>query len=101
MAPFEICSGLLPRMMQELPLAERIPPGVCTFAMNALRNMAAAHDCIITERVFQQFHTNKHQHDEPDIKQGDLVFLSMKNLALPKGWASKLLPKFVGPYKVL
>ena len=25
----------------------------------------------------------------------------MKNLALPKGWASKLLPKFIGPYKVL
>ena len=49
MAPFEICSGLLPRMMQGLPLVECIPPGVCTFAMNALRNMAVAHDCIIAE----------------------------------------------------
>jgi hypothetical protein len=39
--------------------------------------------------------------DEPDVRQGDLVYLSTKNLALPKGWASKLLPKFVGPYKVL
>jgi hypothetical protein len=36
-------------MMQELPLAEHIPPGVRTFAMNALRNMAVAHDCIIAE----------------------------------------------------
>src|SRR6266481_7724689 len=31
----------------------------------------------------------------------DIVYLSTKNLALPKGWAQKLLPKFIGPYKVL
>ena len=24
-----------------------------------------------------------------------------KNLSLPKGWAKKLLPKFIGPYKVV
>ena len=31
MAPFEICGSLLPQMMQELPLVERIPPlGICT-----------------------------------------------------------------------
>jgi transposase InsO family protein len=101
MALFEICSGVLPQMMQDLPLAECIPPGVCTFTMNALRNMAVTHDCIIAEQIFQRYYTNKHRHDEPDVKQGDLVYLSMKNLALPKGWASKLLPKFVGPYKVL
>ena len=32
---------------------------------------------------------------------GDLVYLSTKNLALPKGRAKKLLPKFIGPYKVV
>jgi hypothetical protein len=36
MAPFEINYGFLPHMMQELPSMERIPPGVRTFAMNAL-----------------------------------------------------------------
>jgi hypothetical protein len=30
-----------------------------------------------------------------------MVYLSTKNLSLPKGRASKLCPKFVGPYKVL
>lgn len=34
------------------------------------------------------------------ISPGDLVYLSMKNLNLPKGRAHKLCPKFVGPYKV-
>ena len=32
---------------------------------------------------------------------GDRVYLSTNNLALPKGRAKKLLPKFIGPYKVV
>ena len=31
----------------------------------------------------------------------DLVYLSTKNLALPKHRAQKLMPKFIRPYKVL
>jgi hypothetical protein len=31
---------------------------------------------------------------------GDLVYLSMKNLSMPKGHASKLVPKYIGPYRV-
>ena len=30
-----------------------------------------------------------------------MVYLSTKNLALPKGRARKLMPRFLGPYKVL
>jgi transposase InsO family protein len=59
MAPFEINYGYLPRMMREITDPERIPPGVRTFAMEALHNMAIAHDSIIAERVFQWHHTNK------------------------------------------
>jgi len=75
--------------------------GTFTFAMDALRNMAIAHDGIIAERVFQRYHANKHRRKEPVISVGGLVYLSTKNLTLPKGRASKLLPKFVGPYRVL
>ena len=101
MAPFEINYGFLPRMMRELPVPEHIPPGVRTFTMNALCNMAIAHNSIIMERVFQCFHANKHRRGEPDIKPGEFVYLSTKNLVMPKGHTSKLLHKFVGPYKVL
>ena len=31
----------------------------------------------------------------------DLVYLSMKNLTLPKGNTKKLQPKHIGPYKVV
>lgn len=98
MTLFEVNYSLLPQMMRELPVPEHVPPGVCTFVMDALCNMAIAHDSIITERVF---HSNKHRHKEPEIEAGGLVYLSTKNLALPKGCASKLVPKFVGPYWVL
>jgi hypothetical protein len=53
MAPFEINYGFLPRMMRELPVPEHMPPGVCTFMMDALRNIVIVHDSIIVERVFQ------------------------------------------------
>jgi hypothetical protein len=51
--------------------------------------------------VFQTKRTNEHRTDNPDIREGSLVFLSTKNLNLPKGRARKLCPKFVGPWKVL
>ena len=44
--------------------------------------------------------TNKCRIEDPDIKEGLLVFLSTKNLNLFKGRVSKLCPKFVGQWKV-
>ena len=37
----------------------------------------------------------------PVYEEGDLVYLSTRNLSLLKGRAKKLVPRFVGPYKVL
>jgi hypothetical protein len=62
--------------------------------------MAVAHDAIIAARVFQTHHANKKCIEEKPLSAGELVYLSTKNLSLPKGRASKLLPKFVGPYKI-
>lgn len=60
----------------------------------------AAHNAIIANRVKQTHSANKHQRDAPAYK-GDLVYLSTRNLTLPKGWSKKLLPRYVGPYKIL
>ena len=35
------------------------------------------------------------------IPINDLVYLLTKNLTLPKHRAQKLMPKFIGPYKIL
>ncbi|KAG6893990.1 hypothetical protein C0992_007953, partial [Termitomyces sp. T32_za158] len=72
-----------------------------TLEYNALTNLANAHDAIIEAHVFQTRHANNRRGDELAIDKGSLVYLSTKNLNLPKGQASKLCPKWVGPYKVL
>jgi hypothetical protein len=81
-------------------LQNKVPRGVRDFAERALLNLAEAHNAIIQARVFQTVQANKHRREDLMIKAGSLVYLSTKNLALPKGRASKLLPRFVGPYRV-
>src|SRR6266481_5874231 len=39
--------------------------------------------------------------DSGEYPPGSLVYLSTKNLALPKGWVKNLLPKYIGLYKVV
>jgi hypothetical protein len=50
--------------------------------------MAIAHDALIEAQVFQKIYTNKKQRSEPEIKEGDMVYLSTKNISMPKGRAS-------------
>ena len=35
-----------------------------------------------------------------NYKEGDLAYLSTKNISLPKGRARKLAPKYLGPFKI-
>jgi hypothetical protein len=99
-APFEVARGYVPSMIRELTTERKLPRGIRAFADQALLNLAEAHDAIIAARVFSTIQANKHRSAEPVITEGMLVYLSTKNLSLPKGRATKLLPKFVGPYRV-
>jgi hypothetical protein len=99
--PFELNGGYMPSMIKEIHADEVIPQSIKSFAAQALLNLADAHDAIIETRVFQTCNANKHHREETTISQGDLVYLSTKNLNLPKGRAHKLCPKYVGPYRVL
>ena len=60
-----------------------------------------AHNAILEPRIEQARYSNKHH--QPSIKYqiNDLVYLLTKNLTLPKHRAQKLMPKFIGPYKIL
>ncbi|GLB37195.1 putative DNA RNA polymerase [Lyophyllum shimeji] len=100
-APFELNGGYMPSMLKEIRSDSVIPRGIKAYAERALLNLAEAHDAIIESRVFQTHRANQRRSADPDIKGGDLVYLSTKNLNLPKGRARKLCPRFVGPYKVL
>lgn len=75
-------------------------PGVQKFAETMREAMLTAHDAIIAARVQQTTQANKHRQLAP-FKQGDKVYLSTKNLAIPKGLKRKLVPKYIGPLEIL
>ena len=100
-ALFELNGGHMPSMIREIRSEKVILRGIKDFASQALQNLADAHDAIIESRVFQVKNANTKHSDEPKIKAGNLIYLSMRNLNLPKGRARKLCLKYIGPYKVL
>ena len=100
-APFELTYGYMPSIIRQLPDGHVAPPGVTDFAKRAMQYIADAHDAIIARRVFQRNSANACRRSEPEIKVDDKVYLSTANLALPKGRAGKLLPRYIGPYTVL
>ena len=58
-----------------------------------------AHDAIIEARINQASQAKKRRKNSP-LKLGDLLYLSTKNLRLPKARARKLVPKYMGTYRI-
>lgn len=98
-APFEISYSWLPRI-SFTPGTIGKYEGVNQLIDDSLVRLNAAHDAIIESRVFQTHHANKHRSPDPTIKVGDKVYISTKDMNLPKGRARKLMPKFIGPYSI-
>jgi hypothetical protein len=98
-APFELTYGAMPRIFQKAEISPYL--GVKSFAEKALTNLAIAHDSIIANRTFQTHYANRSRSAENPLENGDLVYLSTKNLNLPKHRAWKLMPTFIGPYPII
>jgi hypothetical protein len=94
-ALFELGGGYMPSMIKEIRSDENFAQGIKSFTKTALQNLAEAHNAIIEARTFQTRKANDKGRDEPRIDKGDLVYLSTKNLNLPKNRARKLCPKYV------
>jgi len=58
-----------------------------------------AHDAILEKRVKQTRQANKGRRPAP-FAESDLVYLSTRNIKMPKGKTRKLVPKYIGPYKI-
>lgn len=99
-APFELNYGYVPRMAKWDKEPSKFP-GLQAFAERARLNLEQAHDALLQARVSATYHANKRRKDAPAFDVGDLVYLSTRNLTLPKNRARKLAPKFIGPYKVI
>ena len=75
-------------------------PAIREFAMQKKIVLMDAHDSILAARVKQTRDTNKKRQTLP-FQEGDLAYLSSKNISFPKGLAQNLIPKYLGPYKIL
>ena len=96
-SPFFMNYGQMPRSL--VWSSESEYPGVQAFAERMKEAIMMAHDAIIGARASQVVQANKHRR-EARFKVGDLVYLSTKNLSLPKGRARKLVPKYLGPFPI-
>ncbi|KAJ3473941.1 hypothetical protein NLI96_g12741 [Meripilus lineatus] len=96
-SPFYLNYGRMPRSL--IWENDSKYPGVQEFAMRMKEAIMAAHDAIIAARVQQTRYANKRRRDAP-FKEGDLAYLSTKNLKPPKGRARKLVPKYLGPFRI-
>ncbi|KZT71103.1 hypothetical protein DAEQUDRAFT_653923, partial [Daedalea quercina L-15889] len=74
-------------------------PGVRAYAQRVKYAVMSAHDSIIAARVKQTRDANRRRRPTPFVL-GDLVYVSSKNISLPRGLARKLVPKFIGPYRI-
>ena len=99
-APFELNQGYMPQIGMPMSFDTTFK-GVKQFMLQAKWDLMAAHDAIIANCIQQTFHANK-KHCTSDLCHvGVHVYLSTQNLTLPKGRVRKLVPKYIGPYKVV
>jgi hypothetical protein len=98
--PFKLNYGHMPMIIGGISPTKKAKPGVQNFVNQAISNLEMAHNTIIKSRVRQTHQANKKRKAETPFAVGDKVYLSTENIALPKGRAHKLMPKFIGPYKM-
>jgi len=98
-APFFLNIRRMPRLMIWNTAPKMEYPGVRVFTQRLKSALMAVHHSILGAQVKQTHTVNKHHQVSP-FALDDLVYLSMKNMSFPKGLARKLIPKYMGPYRI-
>jgi len=98
-APFFLNAGRMPRSMIWDSAEKSEFPSVRNFALNKKFAIMSTHDSIISARVKQTRDANCKRQIAP-FKENNLVYISSKNISFPKGLARKLIPKYIGPYRI-
>jgi hypothetical protein len=100
-APFKLNCSYVPSLNLGAQPEHSSVPRVKHFVNKVLQNLSEAHNAIIESRVHQMHHANRCCAQNDTFANGELVYVSTSDLSLPKGRASKLIPKYIGPFKVL
>ena len=81
--PFELNHGYMLQSGQHIS-TDTVFKGVKQFAQQAVWNLLDAHDTILEHRIEQTHYSNKCCKSSIECQINDLVYLSTKNLSLPK-----------------
>jgi hypothetical protein len=100
LSPFLINNGQMPCAMVWNDPQQDEYPGVRTYLQRMKEAQIRAHDSMLEARI-KQTHNANSKHQPCPFKEGNLIYVSTKNISFPKGLARKLLPKYVGPYKII
>ena len=73
---------------------------VKTFVQKVKDAILQAHDTILQARVKQTRHANRCRRVSP-FELNNLVYVSTKNMNLPRQQVRKLVPKYIGPYRII
>lgn len=99
-ARFFLNTGRMPRSFIWNTADKSEYPGVRVFAQRLKSAIMAAHDSILAAQVKQTRTANRRRQMAP-FTEGELVYISSKNISFPKGLTRKFLPKYIGPYLIL
>ena len=78
---------------------EEVYFSLCQFVEKMKEAIMSVHNAIIAVCIQHMVQVNK-KCLPLSFKLGDLVYLSMKNISIPKGQARKLAPKYLGPFPI-
>ena len=98
-SPFFLNTGRMPRSLIWMSADSTEYSGVRVYAQRMKDAIMTAHDAILATRV-KQVNSANHRRRPAPFAEDDLVYLSTVNLRLPKDRARKLVPKFIGPYRI-
>lgn len=99
-APFFLNTGRMPRSFIWPSDKPSEYPGVRMFARRMKSAIMQAHDSLIASRVKSIRNANRKRVRAPFNKE-DFVYISTRNISIPKGLSQKLAPRFIGPYKII
>ena len=99
-SPFFLNSGQMPWPMIWDSASKTEFLLVQNFALQKKLTLMSAHDSLIAAHVKQTCDANRKQQIAP-FRENDLVYISTRNISFPRGLACKLIPKFIGPYKII
>jgi hypothetical protein len=104
-APWELNRGYIPQSLGSrlATISENELAEVTRFAEHAREELLLAQDALISARIRRVHYVNQQRSSvaESHFSEGDLVWLSTRNMSIVPGRTHKWTPKYVGPFEIL